>query len=475
MKIIITTCLLFVCHNALMAQVNVQNTGTLYIASATDTFFVAASFTNSSGAALTNNGSFYVKQDISNAQTSMAVATGTLYLNGSSAQAINGTQTFKTFNLVTNNAAGISLNNNLSVSGTHTYTAGMIITSATPNYMIYEAGSSYTGSSDSRHVNGWVKKIGNTNFVFPVGSATYERPVALTNLTASGEFNAKYSRTTPNRISVYNPLVYVDSAEYWTINKISGSAAQVVMNWDDSKVHFPNFMITDIRATNYDGTFWRIIGSATATGSSLTTGTVTSSSVSIFNRNFTIGSTAFVLPIKIISFTAGRMSDYTKLNWTIGNELNIASYELQRSDDGINFYTIYTHAPFNRNGTEFYSYDDRKILTGTAFYRLKINDLSTQINYSHIVTVSANATDKTFYVITNPVDASIELYAGAGIKGLYNYMITNTGGQVMQSGTLDIKTAGTYSIYLKPFFAAGAYILVVQNEANRLQKMIIKK
>ena len=474
MKIIITTCLLFIYHSALLAQVNVQNSGTLYIASATDTFFVAASFTNATGAALTNNGALYVKQDISNAQSSMPAGTGTLFLNGSSAQSINGTQAFKTYNLVTNNAAGFTLNNNLSVSGTHTYTAGMITTAATPNYMIYEAGSSYSGSNDSRHVNGWVKKVGNTDFIFPVGNITYERPVALTNLSASAEFNVRYSRTTPNRISVYNPLVYVDSAEYWIINKISGSAAQVTMNWDNSKVSFPGFMISDIKAASYDGTFWRSIG-GTATGNTLTTGTITSSSITAFNRNFTIGSTAYVLPIKLISFTAGRTNEFTKLNWVIGSELNVARYELQRSDDGINFYTIYTQAAFNRNGTELYGCDDRKILSGTAFYRLKITDLAVQVNYSHIVTVSANSTDKLFYVITNPVDTKIDLYASAAIKGMYNYSIANTSGQIVQSGTVDIRNAGTYSIYLRPYLAAGAYILLVQNETNRLQKMIIKK
>lgn len=476
MKIIITTCLLFLFQYALMAQVNVQNNGVLYIASAADTFFVAASFTNESGAALNNKGAIYVKEGIINNQSSMVAGTGTLYLNNSSGttQVIGGSQTFKTYNLVTNNAAGITLNNNLSVSGNHTYIAGIITTSATPDYMIYEAGSSYSGSSDSRHVNGWVKKSGNTDFVFPVGSAMYERPVALTNLTASGEFNVKYSRTTPNRISVYNPLVYVDSAEYWTINKISGSAAQVAMSWDNSKVPFPNLMVSDVRVANYDGTFWRSIGGS-ATGSALTTGSITSSSVSVFNRNFTFGSIAYTLPIKIISFTAGQFNDHTKLNWVIGSELNVARYELQRSDDGINFYTINTQAPFNRNSAEFYSYDDRKDLSGTAFYRLKITDLGAQVNYSHIVTVSAKDTDKTFYVVTNPVDVSIELYAAAAIKGIYNYSITNTAGQVMQSGILDIKNAGIYSIHLKPFFVAGAYILIVQNGTNRLQKMIIKK
>lgn len=457
------------------AQADLSNSGVLYIGSSNDTLYINGNFTNTSTAALTNGGQLYVKQNLTNNQSSMMAGTGTLTINGTSTQTLGGTQIFKTNNLVTNNTAGITLNNNLSVSGMHTFTDGMITTSATPNYMIYEAGSSYTGSNDSRHVNGWVKKIGSTDFTFPVGSAVYERSIALTNLTASAEFNIKYNGpATPNRYDLYNPLVYVDSAEYWTINKISGAAAQVAMNWDHSKVPFPNLMVSDIRVANYDGIFWRSIGGS-ATGSALTTGNVTSPGVSVFNRNFTFGSISYTLPLKIISFTAGRMNDYTRLNWTIGNELNVLNYELQRSDDGFGFYTINIHLPYNRNGTEFYSYDDRKILNGTTFYRLKVNNLSSQVNYSHIITVSANTTGKDFYVITNPVVASIDLYAGAAIKGLYNYTIVNTAGQVVQAGTLDIKNAGAYSIYLKPAMVAGAYILVVQNETNRLQKMIIKK
>jgi len=474
-NILIHGIIFLIMTTAVSAQVNVQNTGIVYISSATDTFFVAASLTNASGAALTNNGALYVKQDISNAQSSMAVGTGTLFLNGSTTQAINGTQVFKTFNLVTNNAAGITLNNNLSVSGTHTYAAGMISTSSTPNYMIYQAGSSYSGSSDANHVYGWVKKFGNTDFIFPVGNTSYLRSVALTNLTATSEFNIKYNGpATPNRFSLYNPLVYVDTFEYWTINKISGAAAKIAMNWDYSKVPFPNLMVSDVRVAYYDGIFWRSIGGA-ATGTAATTGSLTSNSVSAFNSNFTFGSISFVLPVKIISFTAARMKDFTKLNWTIANEVNVSNYELQRSDDGVNFYSISSQAPYNRNSTEFYGYNDSKILNGTAFYRLKINNLGAQVNYSNIITVSENDNSRSLYVISNPVDASIDLYASASAKGLYNYSITNTGGQVMQSGILDIKNAGAYSIYLKPFIAAGAYILVVQNETNKLQKIIIKK
>jgi hypothetical protein len=457
------------------AQVDIYNGGILFLSTGTDTLFINGNFTNTAAAAFTNHGMIQVKQDIINDQAAMPTGTGTLYLNGNITQSINGSQTFKTFHLFSNNNSGIALNNNLSVSGVHHFVSGMISTSATPNFMIYEPGSSYTGDDDSKHVNGWVKKTGNSDFIFPVGNGTYERTIALTNLTASSEFDIRHNgAVTPDRYSLFPLLVYVDSAEYWTINKISGSAAQVAMNWDNSKVPFPNLMLSDIRVAYYDGVFWRSIGGA-ATGNVFTTGNITSGSVSAFNSNFTFGSISIVLPLKIINFTAARMNDHTRLNWTIGNELNVEKYMLQRSDDGIVFYTVSEQLPYNRNGTEFYSYDDWKTLNGTVYYRLKVTSPGVPVKYSQTISVSENDSRKQLYVITNPVDEKIDVYADAVISGVYNYSIAAMGGQVMQTGKLEIKNTGTYTIHLKSAFATGAYLLVVQNETTRLQKTIIKK
>jgi len=474
MKTLAIQLILFIFSVSLHAQQAFTNSGNMQI-HAGASVSGAGNFTNASSGVLINNGSLYVKGNISNAQSSMATGTGSLYLNGSSSQAINGAQVLKTFNLITNNTAGITLNNNLSVGGSHTYTNGMITTSSTPNYLVYEAGSSYTGSSDARHVNGWVKKTGSTDFIFPVGNATYERSVALTNLTAASEFNVKYNPApTPSYASVYNPLVLVDNFEYWTINKISGAAARVTMNWNTGKVAFPMFMLSGIRAAYFDGIFWRQIGGAAA-GVVATSGSVTSNSVTVFNTNFVIGSVSWLLPLRIISFNAERINDHAKVNWVIGNELNVDHYELERSDDGAIFYTVSSQLPFNRNSTELYSYEDHKTFKNIVYYRLKINDRSNQVSYSNIITVSATNAAKDLYVVTNPVDASIEIYAGASAKGAYTYTITNAAGQLMQSGSIDIPYSGIHSINLKPVFAPGSYLLLLRNEKNNLQKMIIKK
>ncbi|HZF63801.1 MAG TPA: hypothetical protein VEZ55_04930, partial [Chitinophagaceae bacterium] len=113
------------------AQTAAINNGILYVSGSSDIFFAGGNFANTSSA-LTNNGQLYIQGNFTNDQTPATVGTGTLILNGSSAQTMNGSQAFRTHNLNTNNGAGITLNNNLNVSGSHVFTSGLITTSATP-------------------------------------------------------------------------------------------------------------------------------------------------------------------------------------------------------------------------------------------------------------------------------------------------------------------------------------------------------
>jgi hypothetical protein len=78
-------------------------------------------FTNSSTATLVNNGSIYLKADVTNHQVAMATGAGTLYIDGSAAQQLTGSATLKTYHLVTDNSSGITLNNDLSVGGNHNF------------------------------------------------------------------------------------------------------------------------------------------------------------------------------------------------------------------------------------------------------------------------------------------------------------------------------------------------------------------
>ena len=399
----------------------------------------------------------------------MATGTGTLYIDGGAAQSISGSATFRTFNFISNNAAGVTLNNNLSVSGAHTFSNGIINSSATPNYLVYEAGSTYSGNGDTRHVNGWVKKIGSTDFVFPVGNGTVERTVALSSLSGSSEFNAKYFATTPFTTQRQTPIYEIDPAEYWNINMVSGGTASVTLNWDYSKVYFPNWIIPDIRVAGYNGSLW-VNNGGTASGTAATTGTITSASVSGFNL-FTFGSQSYILPLNLISFTAQRQDNFTQLAWTTVNEFYVSRFVVERSDDNLHFYAIGELPARNSGNMENYYSRDNSAINGIAYYRLRYIDSDGKEKLSAIVPVTDVKTVNDLQLLTNPVRNKVTLVATGRLTGEFEYQVSMINGQVVQKGMLSVLNSGQYEIPLNGKLQPGTYSLKV---TSRVQSFYFK-
>jgi hypothetical protein len=451
------------------AQQAFKNNGNLQIhAGASVTGF--GDFTNASSGALVNNGSLYIKQTLTNDQPSMIAGMGALHLNGTSTQSINGAQAFKTFDLITNNTAGFILNNNLSISGAHTFTNGIITTSATPNYLIYESGSSYSGDGDSRHVNGWVKKTGTSDFIFPIGNGTIERTAGIINLSASSEINGRYIQPTTNIWSLQGPLVQVHDEEYWQIDKVSGGTAQIALNWDNGKVAFPNVLVSEIRCAHYNGSVWASAG-GTANGNVATTGTITSNAVSTFSP-FTFGFESVPLPLSFISFTAERQIDYTVLKWTTANEQNVDHFTIERSDDGMRFYDIARATARNSGNTEAYSSNDYAPLINIAYYRLRSVDTDGKEKLSRIVSVTVN-NNTGLTLQTNPVHEKITLIASSALNGIFNYHITAMNGQLAQQGKLVIQNGGLHQLQLNRNLKPGAYTLEISNGPESFRYKLI--
>jgi len=456
------------------AQVNLQNTGILYFTGSSDILYINGDFTNMSTASLTNNGSLYVRQNLTNDQVFAGIGNGTLYLNGTAAQSVNGLQTFKTYNLNTNNSAGITLNNNLSVANSHVFTSGLVTTSSTPNYLIYEAGSSYSGDNDSRHVNGWVKKFGNTNFIFPVGNATYERTIQLTAFSASSEFNVKYQQSTPNTTQVLSPLVTIDPSEYWSVSKVSGGTAVATLNWNNSKVSFPYWVLSSISAANYNGSQWTDQGGVgTATGNVTTTGAVTSTAMSSFNL-LTFGSRSFAIPLTLINFSAEKANDYVHVAWVTDNESTVSHFEVERSTDGIVFSTVASVPARNYNTREIYSINDSTEIKTIVYYRLRSVDIDGQHKFSQVVAVRNTGSENAMTLVTNPVHDNIILKSRGQVKGPFTILLSTSAGQLVHRQTLMIEPGKYCRLPISAQIARGTYILTVTNAVATYNFKLVK-
>jgi hypothetical protein len=469
MRKLLFICLFVIATMALKAQDTIRNTGNFQVHNG-GTVNSIGCFVNAAGSQLMNAGNLFLKKNLINDEVSMNAGTGTLYLDGNSQQVISGSQQFKTYHLNSGNSVGILLNNDLSVSGIHTFSAGLITTSATPNYLVYEDGAVYAGDNDARHVSGWVQKNGDDDFSFPVGDGIYERKAALSSLSVSSGFTCHYYKPTFNVFNLMSPLVQVKENEYWQINKLSGGTARITLNWDHSRVPMNHVLISEILVGYYTAAKWTSLG-GTASGNVLTTGQVTSSPVSNFGSH-TIGYTNFPLPLTLISFNGERKNAVSTLKWNTENEAAVAYFMVERSFDGINFVTVGQVVARNSGNHEQYVFSDPVAFNGQAYYRLRITDKDNKAGYSGIVVLSEfNAAE--MLTIINPVQSQVLLQNRSGKSDIFRYRILSMSGQLYQSGIISLAGYGGAVIPLNQEYAKGLYQLELKGEKDIITKKLL--
>ena len=187
------------------------------------TFTVPASTTLNVAGAISNSGTF--------------TTSGTVQLSGSGAQTISsGTFSSNTVNnLVVNNAAGITVNTPLTVSGTLTLTSGTVSNSTNAITLSSTSPSAISGGSSSSYIAGTLTRIHDAtagdSYFYPIGSSSHFRPIRLVNaagVSGSNSFAATYFPTAYSNTTATSSSYTVSTTEYWDIARQSGSSAMNV-------------------------------------------------------------------------------------------------------------------------------------------------------------------------------------------------------------------------------------------------------
>jgi hypothetical protein len=88
------------------------------------------------------------------------------------------------------------------------------------------------------------------------------------------------------------------------------------------------------------------------------------------------------LPINLVSFTGSKCNDGICLLWVTNSEQNCAYYDVEKSNDGINFSSFSTVPAKNTTLTNSYNAKDMQPFASNNFYRLKITDINGSYKYS---------------------------------------------------------------------------------------------
>ena len=123
------------------------------------------------------------------------------------------------------------------------------------------------------------------------------------------------------------------------------------------------------------------------------------------------------LPQSFLSFTATKGDHKVRLNFTTTNELNVVSFEVERSADGLSFTTIGTVTGEGVNGN--YAYIDAHPLPSMNHYRLKMIDQNGGYSYSKMVSIRYDK-DASIAIFPNPAKdvATVQLHMPAGAISL---------------------------------------------------------
>ncbi|HEX9649548.1 MAG TPA: hypothetical protein VGA21_03235 [Cyclobacteriaceae bacterium] len=365
---------------------------------------------------------------------------GTTILDGSTNQnfvRLDGTSNIPSFrNLEINKSGGTaSLGFRLQILDFLSLVNGIIETNSF-DVTIENGANSSTGNNGS-FIEGTVAKRGNIpgDFTFPTGDAGIWAPVSisiLTGGTSSNLFAASYHYQEPVDMANLDAAInHVSSLEYWTLNRLSGTATgDVTFFWKDANQSDIDVLSSDLIISKYSGTGpWQNIGGSITPGSSIGAGgeggiTANVTSFSTFTFGKATGITG--LPVNEIELSTNKLGSQISLDWKTNPTSIYIAYEIQKSLNGSEFQTFAEVTPVN--GKSSYSYMHLDEVPGQAYFRiLGISDGNKQ-KFSNVLFLS-NSGKFDFHIIKSESIYSLILENFNG-RNLAMKIVDQTGREV---------------------------------------------
>ncbi len=183
------------------------------------------------------------------------------------------------------------------------------------------------------------------------------------------------------------------------------------------------------------------------------------------STEYILGKVGIALPLNLLSFTGSKISTDAQLQWITANEINLAKYELQRSDNGNNFVTVSTVLAGGTN----YTFTDAAIFTTKQiiYYRLKMIDKDGKVTISNIIKLS-NYQTITLAIYPNPVK---DILTVSGLKQRGTLRLLSAEGKIIYQQIVTTQ-ATTISMI---GYAKGLYMLQYQYNDKVINEKLSKQ
>ncbi len=177
------------------------------------------------------------------------------------------------------------------------------------------------------------------------------------------------------------------------------------------------------------------------------------------------------LPVTLKSIKAYQQGSAINVDWTVENEISINKYEVEKSENGIDFTKVFsTPAKGFGSVSTTYNYIDAAVIKGNNFYRIAYYNQDGSFQYSRTVLVNIGKAAAGMSIYPNPVTGnSIGLTFNSLEKGIYSVRLVNASGQVLMVKQLN-HTGGSSVETLTPGsrLTTGVYQMEVIDPAQKV-------
>jgi hypothetical protein len=171
-----------------------------------------------------------------------------------------------------------------------------------------------------------------------------------------------------------------------------------------------------------------------------------------------------------VSFTAKAVAGGVLLNWTTAQEMNNASFVVERSDDGVVFQPVATLAGAGTsNDNHQYAYTDYTTVTAKLYYRLKQVDSDGRTSYSPVVTIHNEGRSAGITVYPNPVRGQFRVSLPQDSQEAWLFVTDSKGLQVISQKVVNGQSVNCGS------FSNGVYFLRLAVKGKEYQTRLLKQ
>lgn len=459
---------------------------------------IKGNFLTNNGTSIFNSNNKYIKvggnftNNNGNTTFTNTGTTGTLEFFGSAAQSYNqgATQLDLNFVVMNHTGTGVNLLTNMfikSATGTLTLTLGKINTGAFRVDVANGAPACVNAGNASSYINGNLYRTLNGAagaFEFPLGTSSLYERATITFVTAT---------TIPRLMSRFDPWgtpanhinglsecattynILSENMGYWTINATANptSGTYNTVLYCQGATNTAGVSAWTVEKSQNSGVSWILSGTCDPT-----------STATVVKRNgmngfslFAAAQASLPMPVEFLGFHGFQENRVNYLNWTTLSEINSDYFQLERSKNGSDFFTIAQIDAANNSNTELhYNVTDENPYYPVSYYRLKQVDLNGDYKYSAMIAIESESEEalSVHQVYPNPTKEKlfVEFSLAKPEHGIVT--ITDISGKVIHTIDLDCVTTNVVEFNSKSW-APGMYLIRVTTDSGLTSTSRVEK